>query len=201
MRVARLRGRDRPPDRSPSRAQDSQRIRGQVAQGQGSAQGEADAGAGVEDATRIDLPLGSICPSWLKLEGGRYVVVKDKAKIVGRIFEWTASGLGNVAVAKRLNRERLPVISGRASAWSSGRGPTPDEPHRDRGIRAAPDRDCRAHREADSRARRPIPAVGLSVVRFDAFVAVDTVSVKIAEFSRPARASQYRLTSRPRTYP
>jgi len=71
-------------------------------------------------AQESKMPLGSICPSWLKLEGGRYVVVKDKAKIVGRIFEWIASGLGNVAVAKRLNRERVPVISGRASAWSSG---------------------------------------------------------------------------------
>ena len=71
-------------------------------------------------AQESKMPLGSICPSWLKLEGGRYVVVKDKAKIVGRIFEWTASVLGNVAVAKRLNRERVPVIRARASAWSSG---------------------------------------------------------------------------------
>lgn len=67
-------------------------------------------------------PLGSVCPSWLELDKNRagYIVRPDRAKIVRTIFDWTASGLGNTAVAKRLNRSGVKVISGRAQAWSAG---------------------------------------------------------------------------------
>jgi DNA invertase Pin-like site-specific DNA recombinase len=71
-------------------------------------------------AAEHQTPLGSICPSWLTLEGGRYVVDKGKARTVRTIFDLTASGLGNTAVAKRLNRSHVRPISGRAAAWSAG---------------------------------------------------------------------------------
>lgn len=73
-------------------------------------------------AQEVQTPLGMICPSWLRLDKdrSRYVVVPTLARIVRRVFDLTASGLGNTQVAKRLNREGVKVISGRAEAWSAG---------------------------------------------------------------------------------
>lgn len=72
-------------------------------------------------------PLGSICPSWLRYDGKGYVVDKEKAKVVRLVFDLTAAGLGNTAVAKKLNRDHVRPISGyglearsRSSAWSAG---------------------------------------------------------------------------------
>lgn len=66
------------------------------------------------------IPLGASALRGSSFDGGRYVLVTDKAKILRRIFEWTARSLGNTAVAEKLNREGVPVISGRAPAWSAG---------------------------------------------------------------------------------
>jgi DNA invertase Pin-like site-specific DNA recombinase len=73
-------------------------------------------------AQESQVPLGAICPSWLQIDKNkeRYIVRPDRARVVRTIFDWTASGLGNTAVAKRLNRSGVKVISGRASAWSAG---------------------------------------------------------------------------------
>ena len=57
-------------------------------------------------------------PAWLTVEGtpGAFVVVEDRAAIVRRIFEETASGMGKHLIARRLNQEGVATF-GRASGW------------------------------------------------------------------------------------
>jgi hypothetical protein len=71
-----------------------------------------------ERAAAERKPLGAICPSWLRLDGGRYVVIPERARIVRRIFELAVEGYGQEAIAKRLNRERVPGI-GRVPTWNA----------------------------------------------------------------------------------
>lgn len=57
-------------------------------------------------------------PGWLTVEGspGAFVIVKDRAETVRRIFEWTAAGLGKHLIARNLNQEGI-VPFGRADGW------------------------------------------------------------------------------------
>ena len=56
-------------------------------------------------------------PGWLDGETGAPMTVnKAKAKVVQRIFEMAASGVGKRLIARRLNEERVPTF-GRASTW------------------------------------------------------------------------------------
>ena len=57
-------------------------------------------------------------PGWLAVEGSppAFVVIKDRAEIVRRIFEWTAAGLGKHLIARNLNLEGVAPF-GRANGW------------------------------------------------------------------------------------
>ncbi|MET0248692.1 MAG: recombinase family protein, partial [Sphingobium sp.] len=65
------------------------------------------------------VPLTSKCPAWLYKsdDGTRYLIDIDKADVVRRIFEMTASGRGRSLVAQTLNKEGVPPISERANGW------------------------------------------------------------------------------------
>jgi DNA invertase Pin-like site-specific DNA recombinase len=69
--------------------------------------------------TATDKPLTSICPAWLRLDGGRFVVIEDRAAIVRRIFEEAAAGAGLHGIADGLNRDRVPTFGEgkRKAAW------------------------------------------------------------------------------------
>ena len=57
-------------------------------------------------------------PGWLTVEGSppAFVVIKDRAETVRRIFEWTAAGLGKNLIARNLNLEGVAPF-GRADGW------------------------------------------------------------------------------------
>jgi hypothetical protein len=56
-------------------------------------------------------------PGWLDGKTGSPMIVnKAKAKVVQRIFEMAASGLGKRLIARRLNQEKVPTF-GKASCW------------------------------------------------------------------------------------
>ena len=69
--------------------------------------------AWTEKRTASAKPLTKMCPAWLRVEGGEYKIIEERAAIVRRIFEQTASGIGRIALAKRLNQNNVPPFSQR----------------------------------------------------------------------------------------
>lgn len=59
---------------------------------------------------------GKSVPAWLELVDGTYRLREDAARAVRLIFRWSAEGLGTLAIAARLNRERVPPIA-RGERW------------------------------------------------------------------------------------
>jgi DNA invertase Pin-like site-specific DNA recombinase len=59
-------------------------------------------------------PLTKVAPKWLQLSTDRshFEVIKERAAIVRRIFEESASGLGIFSIAERLNREGVRPFGG-----------------------------------------------------------------------------------------
>lgn len=62
-------------------------------------------------------PITKRVPSWLRVEGNRFVVDREAADTIRRIFRMAADGYGIGVIVKRLNADRVPVI-GRASHWA-----------------------------------------------------------------------------------
>jgi DNA invertase Pin-like site-specific DNA recombinase len=56
-------------------------------------------------------------PGWVREQGGKLVLVPDRAAVVKRIFEMAAGGYGMIGIAKRLNREGVPAF-GSCGLWS-----------------------------------------------------------------------------------
>ncbi|HEX5439170.1 MAG TPA: magnesium chelatase domain-containing protein [Gemmatimonadaceae bacterium] len=58
------------------------------------------------------------CPAWLRLDKrtGNFVIIRERTKIVKRIFRETLKGYGQNKIAQRLNREGVPVF-GRGKLW------------------------------------------------------------------------------------
>jgi DNA invertase Pin-like site-specific DNA recombinase len=64
-------------------------------------------------------PLTKKCPAWLELKNNKFVVVPDRAKIIKRIFNENANGIGAYSIAKRLNDDSVPTFSGKNSWFES----------------------------------------------------------------------------------
>lgn len=64
--------------------------------------------------------LTAMCPSWLELNEDRtaFRVIEDKASAVRRIFDLTLEGYGQYVIAKKLNTEGVPTLSGKATGWN-----------------------------------------------------------------------------------
>ncbi|MEM9277780.1 MAG: recombinase family protein [Pseudomonadota bacterium] len=64
------------------------------------------------------VKLTKTCPAWLELNEDRksFTVLRDKSKIVKRIFQLAADGYGNSRIAKRFNTEGVPTL-GRSKGW------------------------------------------------------------------------------------
>lgn len=58
------------------------------------------------------IPITKRCPEWLSIEGGKFVVNEERAKIVYRVFEATIDGFGRRALAKRMNELGIPAFRG-----------------------------------------------------------------------------------------
>jgi DNA invertase Pin-like site-specific DNA recombinase len=70
-------------------------------------------------------PLTSRCPAWLWLDRSTrtFKICEDRAETVCHIFREALDGKGREAIAKTLNQDRVPVMSGRdfsLSHWQSG---------------------------------------------------------------------------------
>lgn len=55
-------------------------------------------------------PLGAACPYWLELKDGTYQQRTERVEVIRRIFAMTLQGYGQVAIAKRLNADGVPVF-------------------------------------------------------------------------------------------
>lgn len=62
-------------------------------------------------------PLTQRVPGWLRVQGGRFVVVEKNADAVRRIYRMAIDGHGMAIITKRLNVEGVPTI-GRARYWA-----------------------------------------------------------------------------------
>ena len=62
--------------------------------------------------------LSAKCPHWLVLNADRksFRILEDRADIVRRIFQMSIDGMGQIAIAKQLNREQVPSW-GRSKGW------------------------------------------------------------------------------------
>ncbi len=62
--------------------------------------------------------LTAQCPAWLSLTADKesFIVLEDRAAIVQRIFEESASGIGNYSIARRLNKAGVQPF-GRSQGW------------------------------------------------------------------------------------
>jgi DNA invertase Pin-like site-specific DNA recombinase len=62
------------------------------------------------------VPHGKMCPAWLELVDGRYLVKADAARAVRKVFRWCAAGLGLHGILDRLAAEGVPAF-GRSGRW------------------------------------------------------------------------------------
>ncbi|MHC5347479.1 recombinase family protein [Metapseudomonas furukawaii] len=63
------------------------------------------------DSARTEKkPLGAACPYWLTLEAGEYQPIEDRVRVVERIFDMAINGYGQIAIAKSLNADGVPVF-------------------------------------------------------------------------------------------
>lgn len=63
-------------------------------------------------------PVTRRCPGWLKVKGGKFEVIEEKADIVRKIFSLSRDGLGRYAITKILNRDKIPTMTGK-TGWHS----------------------------------------------------------------------------------
>lgn len=65
-----------------------------------------------------DKKLTGLCPAWLELSDDRksFRVIEDRAEIVRRMFEDSASGQGTFVITRRLNDLGTPAF-GRSNGW------------------------------------------------------------------------------------
>jgi DNA invertase Pin-like site-specific DNA recombinase len=69
------------------------------------------------EARAMRKPHGKAVPAWLELTCDGYRVRGGAGRAVRLIFRWSAEGMGTLAIAARLNAERVPPI-GRANQWN-----------------------------------------------------------------------------------
>jgi DNA invertase Pin-like site-specific DNA recombinase len=69
-------------------------------------------------AAETGQPMTGMTPGWLKVAGGKFVVIEDRAEIVRRIYKMAIAGHGLTSITRTLNGEKVPTI-GRAKYWGS----------------------------------------------------------------------------------
>jgi hypothetical protein len=62
-----------------------------------------------QKARESNAVMTGVVPFWLKREGDKIVVRAEGAKIVKRIFEMSAAGMGLTLIVKKLNAENIPT--------------------------------------------------------------------------------------------
>jgi DNA invertase Pin-like site-specific DNA recombinase len=69
-------------------------------------------------ANLASIKLTARCPAWLRLSADKtsFEVIKDRVKIVQRIFQESADGIGNYSIARRFFQQKIPTFRG-AEYW------------------------------------------------------------------------------------
>ncbi len=70
-----------------------------------------------EDKRREGQPWAQRWPFWLEQVDGDFQILEDRADTVRLIFKLKAEGLGNAAIARRLNNASNPVAPPRQPGW------------------------------------------------------------------------------------
>lgn len=55
--------------------------------------------------------LSSICPSWLKVVGGKYIQIPERVGVIKYIFDLYANGYGYTKIANQLRTENIPPFT------------------------------------------------------------------------------------------
>ena len=71
-----------------------------------------------KQAKENKTPMTTVCPAWLRVEGDKFVVVPERAKVVKRLFRMCMEGHGNYAIVKTLTDEGVPAM-GRSGGWNT----------------------------------------------------------------------------------
>ena len=70
-----------------------------------------------QKARERKIPINSVCPSWLRVEGigddRHFVVHRDRARVVVQIYKLCISGLGEHRIVSYLNERAVPTFGGR----------------------------------------------------------------------------------------
>lgn len=67
-----------------------------------------------KELARTELkPLTPKAPAWIRLSGGKFELIEEKAAIVRRMFDLTINGRGAQSIVSMFNVENVPVISER----------------------------------------------------------------------------------------
>jgi DNA invertase Pin-like site-specific DNA recombinase len=84
-------------------------------------------GAKKQKAAEDKKPITRQCPCWLKVVDGAFQVQEGRAAVVKTIFELASRGMGHARIARRLNRDKVPVplrlkkdgrpVRGEARGW------------------------------------------------------------------------------------
>lgn len=64
--------------------------------------------------------LTSHCPAWLKVseDKSEYLLIPEKVELVQKIFDYCIQGMGTILIARELNTQGVPLLSGKIKAWS-----------------------------------------------------------------------------------
>jgi DNA invertase Pin-like site-specific DNA recombinase len=57
-------------------------------------------------------PMTSWCPAWIELKDGKYKLIPENARIIRQIVELALNGYGDKRLVKKLNQDKVKVISG-----------------------------------------------------------------------------------------
>jgi DNA invertase Pin-like site-specific DNA recombinase len=63
------------------------------------------------------LAMTRRCVAWCVPTEGRYVLVEERAKVVRKIYQMSSNGIGQAAIATRLNRDDVASWGNAASGW------------------------------------------------------------------------------------
>lgn len=73
----------------------------------------------MRSARELKIPITKQCPSWLSVIGRRntrrFVVDEDRAEIVRRVFMLATGDMGQNLLARHLNQQNIPTLTGRPS--------------------------------------------------------------------------------------
>ena len=70
-----------------------------------------------QQAIEHNKPTGNYCPGWLELKDGKFVPIKERVKVVRKIYKMACDGEGAGRIAKILNVEGVESL-GRSKTWS-----------------------------------------------------------------------------------